>query len=176
MSYMDFIYNKAASLGLTSGEEEDARARRPLLLLAPLGTAVPDDGMLEYRTFQSAAELLTPVDGVVWLCAPEQLPKVKAVVSNADAFEFRPIVVFGVPSTEYDQSFGDATFGAERWAYTSVISALRESSDLEQLKKESAVLSKHDRERKQVSRADGTVRFHGNDAIRTAEEDDDGTE
>lgn len=171
MSMMNKLMEDARTLGIVSTETEDNRKDYAPLVVAPLGSAVPDDGFLNYVTFDTFREILEAAPGSVLLFRDDQAAKLKALCENADALEVSIQALYGLPATDYLRWFDEAVFAMPRLAYSPLVSELRENKTVLELRKAKEPVSVHQREVKQRTRGDGSVRYHdGEDDVGLAEE------
>lgn len=148
---------------------------KPTVLVAPLGSALPDDGIFEYVTFNSFSELLNVKHGAVVLFRDDQAGFLRILSEHHILFGLDVKPVYGVPNSAYEPWFDDATFGLPKLSYHPLVSEVRIARDVQSVQEANRPVSVVQKEEKQVQRADGSVRY--DDRIGVANEDmDDGIE
>lgn len=167
---MNTLYEHAKRLNLVASDEEELdRSSFQILLVAPLGTVVPDDGILRYVTVDSFRDVLNAESGSVILFRQDQGAMLSVLSGNADALSVDVQALFGVPGAEYTRWFEEATFSRPRLSYGPLVSELRESANLNKIQEDNRVKTVSERETARRTRGDGTVRYHEDDSIGVAE-------
>ena len=147
-------------------ESDVNKAKLPVLLVAPLGTAVPDDGVLDYQTIDTAAELLAMAGraGTVVLCRDDQVALLSVICQNAAVFGVQVKSIHGIPNTTYSPAYDEATFGCERIAYSPLISEINVAIDV-------AEIQEQNRAKSQIEKEEGTYVRKTGDVKRLKDED-----
>jgi hypothetical protein len=127
------------------------------LFVSPAGDDLPNDGTLNYVTLASVYDFKSYKEGDVVVVADEFVPELKCVVDNSGLFAVVLRVLTGVPNASANTDFDHATWKLEKVAYAPFISELSLQREVAQQEK-LATESRHDRERRQFTRADGTVK------------------
>lgn len=171
---LDQMYNSAIELGLVS-EPSDGKQKvlTQEIMVAPLGSSVPDDGFLTYSTVDTFRDILDALNGTVVLFRKDQQDLLAVLCSNASALSIGVQAVFGLPATDYEPWFTDATFGVARISYAPLLSSLREKLEVDTILKGKAERSTHEREVAQRTRKDGSVAYHDEDGIGLADSEHD---
>lgn len=169
----NFLYEKARQLGLTSDGDSDNgidRSDFQQLIVAPIGSSVPEDGLLSYVTVDSFKDILNAANNSVILFREDQAELLAVLCTNADALAVDLRAMFGIPSTEYDRWFESAVFNVAKVSYAPAISAIREATMVDELRAKDAPKSTHENEVVRRTRADGTTRYHDDDSIGLADD------
>lgn len=134
-------------------DEQDLK----LVMVAPFGDSLPDDGVLHYSVATSVRDLLEAQDGTVLLFEEKNLPLLEMLVKYQDEFSCRVKTLEGLPGSTYATWFTGATWTQDGVSYSGFLSelSLAASAERELLEKS---MTKHDRERAQYARKDGTVK------------------
>jgi len=180
---MDKLFHDAAEAGVIARVDENGKKEGlPPLFVAPLGTVVPDDGLLAYVTVDKFADIVSAEAGSVVLFRKDQARMLFILSQDADMFGFDVKALMGLPSTEYEQWFDEATFSRDKVSYAPLISEIRIADEVDAAKAANRIEgTTHLREQKRISRGDGSVRYHENigvykpeDAADVEEEDEAG--
>lgn len=168
----NFIFETARKFGLTADEQDDKLDRTGFqqLIVAPLGTSVPEDGLLTYVTVDTFKDILNTADNSVILFREDQAELLAILASNADALAVNLRALYGIPSTEYDRWFDSATFNVAKMSYAPTISAIREANVVNDLRVKEQPKSTHQNEVARRTRSDGSTRYHDDDSIGLANE------
>jgi hypothetical protein len=141
-------------------KEQDDAGVKPLFV-APAGFDLPKDGMLEYVTVATVYDFEKLEAGAVVMVGnePEQHSILKCVVDNSVLFGVSLRLLTGIPESQSDFEFDQLVWSLEQVAYAPLVSELslqKEARRQEQMSNE----SQHDKERRQFTRADGSVKPH----------------
>jgi len=169
MSHIDDIMHQAEELGVI--KRVDTEETRTVVLVAPLGSVVPDDGILSYSTFDSFSELLNASHGTVILFRPDQKKMLEILSAERETFGLEVKALFGVPGVLYEVWFEEATFGLTKLSYSPLVSEIRMAADVDALKRANEPVSVIEKEERQHRKADGSVRH--DQQIGVAREGDD---
>lgn len=168
---MEQLYQTAVSSGLIQTDNTDAqRAQYPTIFVAPLGTSLPEDGMLSYVTVDKFVDVLSHPAGTVVLFRKDQERLLSVLCVDADVFERDVHAVYGVPGVEYERWFEEATFSKPRISYAPLISEIRTSNEIEAAKSAAQPRTVAEREDARTLNKHGDVRTHDEDAIGLATE------
>lgn len=132
-------------------------ATKRVFLVCPACEEAPADGVLSYVTVESIYDVKDTPDRSVMMFADPAVPVLALLAANQGLFEVELRYLSGVPGASYTHAFDSAAWNLERVAYATLVSDLRAAADHEQQLR-AQNMSVHDRERKQVARADGTVK------------------
>lgn len=168
---MEHLYQTAVASGLIhSDAKESDRVEYPTIFVAPLGVAVPDDGMLTYVTVDKFQDLLQHPAGTVVLFREDQGRLLAVLCQDSDVFERDVHAVYGLPGTEYPRWFEEATFAKPRVSYAPLISEIRTAREIEQVRSAAAPKTVAQREDERILTKTGEVRSHDDDSIGIASE------
>lgn len=135
------------------------KPKYPVIFVAPLGTAVPDDGIFSYTTINSLRDLGTVEDRSVILFGHDQEQMLRVLSQNDGLFHVAVQSLFGVPGSDYLPWFDDAAFGLDRIAYGAFVAELRAAKETsEQLAARER--SGTDVEASRYTTASGKVRYN----------------
>lgn len=114
-----------------SSPDEDLGVSAKTLYLCPAVAKLPDDGLLNYVTFEAFGDLLALPERSVVLLRPDQFRFVKVVEAygNTVGLDFK--ILTGVAEADYSVAFDDATWSFERIAYAPFIADLTNTLTLE---------------------------------------------
>lgn len=154
---------------------EAAKAKLPVLLVAPLGTAVPDDGVLDYQTIDNASDMFAVAGraGMVVLCRDDQIELLDVVCQNASVFGIQVKSIHGIPNTTYTPAYDEATFGCERIAYSPLISEINVAMDVAAIQEENRTKSQIEKEESTYVRKTGDVKRLKDDDVSVGLDDED---
>lgn len=142
------------------------------ILIMPAGREIPNDGFLDYRVVTSVSEAVSVPEGTVLVFGEPEVRLLSMIVDNADLFGYSMKILAGVPEVTYGQWWDTTTWKLEKISYPAFISELSLEGQLASERKKSN-MTKGDRERAQVTRADGTVKdFVDYDLVGTDNGDD----
>lgn len=102
----------------------------PVIFVAPLGNAVPDDGVFKYTTIDNLSQLSTVGERDVVLFSEDQAEMLSVLCKHSESFGLAVETLFGVPGSDYAVWFEDATFASERIAYGAFVAELRSAADI----------------------------------------------
>lgn len=141
-----------------------------IILVCPAATDLPDDGFLHYSAGADIKAILATPDGAVLVFGEHQSRLLKMLVEFQDEFGSRVKVLEGVPDAPYNPWFNSIVWSQDKVSYSGLLS---EISIAEAQKREDADdPSAYEKEAKQYTRANGTVKDQDNFHI--AGEDEDG--
>lgn len=172
---LETMYQRAKALGVIQqdGEQID-KSDFQLILVAPLGTSVPEDGLMSYVTVDTFKDILSANSGSVVLFREDQAEKLALLCANADALECEIQALYGLPGTVYDRWFEEASYNAERISYAPLVAKIRDDAEVQQIQDAKLVKSRHEIEVKQRTNKRGRVRYN-DDSIGIVDDDDDET-
>lgn len=166
------LYQTAIAGGLINvgDEASNARDEYPVLFVAPLGSMLPDDGQLNYKTFDKFGEILEFEIGSVVLFREDQAKLLAVLSVDSDVFERNVHALYGLPSTEYGRWFEEATFGKPRVSYGPLVSEIRTSNEVAAAKAANEPRTVVEREDARILTGSGKVRTYDDDSIGLASE------
>lgn len=168
---MEQLYQAAVSGGLINGGQGDGvKPEYPTLFVAPLGNSLPDDGILAYKTIDRFSDIVGFSAGTVVLFREDQARLLSVLCTDADVFEFDVHAVYGLPGAEYGRWFEEACFSKPRVSYAPLISEIRISREVDDLRAANAPKTVTEREDDRILTSEGKVRTHDEDAIGLATE------
>lgn len=168
---METLYQTALASGLIQADGTEAqRASYPTIFVGPLGAAVPEDGMLNYVTVDKFVDVLSHPAGTVVLFRKDQERLLSVLCVDSDVFERDVHAVYGLPGTEYERWFEEATFQKPRVSYAPLISEIRTSNEVQAAKSAAQPRTVAEREDARTLNKHGQVRTHDEDSIGLAEE------
>jgi hypothetical protein len=129
------------------------------ILVAPNGSELHSDGVLKYIPVVDVSNLIDVGEGSVLVFEERDQRLLQMFVQNCDLFGYSLKTLVGIPNVNYGQWWDTSTWQLERVSYPAFISELSIESQLA-AEHAAANLTKHDRERAQVTRSDGTVKDH----------------
>lgn len=122
-------------LDIYSSQNEDAEADRNVelktLYLCPAVSKLPDDGLLNYVTFEVFSDLLSLPERHVVMVRPDQFRFLKVVETYGATIGLDFKVLTGIAEADYSVAFDDATWSFERIAYAPFIADLTNTVTLE---------------------------------------------
>jgi len=138
-------------------EREDKRADVPRRLIAPEPNVIPEDGVVSFVVVETIADVLAAPLQSVLLFAEDKTTLLECLVEYAELFGFIPFVLSGLPTADYNAQFESKTYSLERVAYPTLVNEVIEAKRVrDALISENE--SSHDRERKQFTRRDGSIK------------------
>lgn len=169
---IEHLYQTAIAGGLIKTEDEESLAKDeyPVLFVAPLGTSLPDDGQLAYKTFDKFGEILEFEVGSVVLFREDQARLLAVLSLDSDVFERSVHALHGLPGVEYGRWFDEATFGKPKVSYGPLVSEIRTSNEVAAAKSANAPKTVVEREDARVLTNTGKVRTYDDDSIGLASE------
>lgn len=148
--------------GLIADPNRPAVASKlPSLFIAPLGSEVPDDGILDYVTVDAAIDLLSASsDGktTVVLVREDQKELIRVICENDHVLGINVFAMYGVPGSTYSPWFDEVTFAKERVSYSPFVSELRIISDVATLVEANRDKSTLEKEQKTYTKKSGLVK------------------
>lgn len=122
-------------LDIYSSQNEEAEADQNVepktLYLCPAVSKLPDDGLLNYVTFEVFGDLLALPERSVVLVRPDQFRFLKVVETHGATVGLDFKVLTGIAEADYSAAFDDATWSFERIAYAPFIADLTNTLTLE---------------------------------------------
>lgn len=133
--------------------EEDLK----LVMVAPAGDALPDDGVLHYSVATNVSDLINAKDGGILLFEEKKAPLLEMLVKYQTEFDCRVKTLEGLPNSTYASWFTGITWTQDGVSYAGFLSelSLAASAERELIEKN---MSKHDKEKQQYTRSNGTVK------------------
>lgn len=161
ISYEDVNMDIAAQVALREAQafNNDEKNEVRQLFVCPSADKVPDDGILTYVTMESIYDVRDFGAGVVVMVSPDRSEALSLLVSNVPIFKVRMIVLTGVPGCEYTPEFDRATWSCEKASYAAIVSEINDARVTQQAAADEKS-TKHQREKKAFTRADGTIKSH----------------
>lgn len=170
---LETMYQRAKALGIVRDDDNDVdRSGFQLILVAPLGSTVPDDGLMKYLTVDTFKDILEAPSGSVILFREDQADRLALLCSNADVLECEVQSLYGLPGTNYERWFEEATYETERISYAPLVSNVRENIEVQQIQEARAPKSRTEIEVKQRTNKHGRVKYD-DDSIGIVGEDPD---
>lgn len=132
----------------------------PERLICPAGETVPEDGVVQFVTVETLADVLVerPANTVI-MFRDDQHDLVKCLIEYSALFGCEPVILSGVPSVTYSGEFDKITWSVQRLAYHTIVNDLlevqRRNRDMQSEIKASSV---GERERASFTRKDGSVK------------------
>lgn len=157
---MNTIYESAKMLGIVSQDDKVDTSHFQHIIVAPLGNAVPEDGILSYVSINNFRDILDAPNGSVLLFREDQADKLAALCANQHPLEVSVQAMYGIPGVTYERWFDESVYACPRLSYSPTISEIRESRDVAMLQEASRERSVHDKETAHRTRRDGSVRYH----------------
>lgn len=166
------LYQTAIAGGLIRTDDDETKKieEYPVIFVAPLGTVVPDDGQLSYKTFDKFGEILDFETGTVILFREDQAKLLSILCVDAAVFERDVHVLYGLPNTEYGRWFDEVTFGRAKVSYGPLVSEIRTSNEVAAAKAANEPKTVTEREDARILTGDGRVRSYDGDSIGIATE------
>lgn len=129
-----------------------------VIFVAPLGAAIPEDGVFNYTTVNNLSDIgAVPARSVI-LFGEDQNEALAVLAKHCDLFHRSVQMLFGVPGSDYGPWFDDATFSLERIAYGAFVAELRAASEIaKQTRADERSGTKVESDR--YTRANGDVRY-----------------
>lgn len=131
------------------------------VLVAPMPSVVHEDGLIVSRVCVATADILAAAEGEVLLFPESASELLRMVVEYREVFGLHIVVMLGLPDADYAPWFDGIVWGIDSVSYSSVVSELSVERDAIQKAAEKKK-SQFEREREQISRADGSVRANDN--------------
>lgn len=170
---VNLLYENAKAMGLVDGVPKIDRSGFQNLIVAPLGTSVPEDGFLSYVTINTFRDILSAANMSVVLFREDQADLLVLLCGNGDTLGCSVQAMYGVPTASYDRWFDEATFSVPRLSYSPTISEIRESQMVSEIRETNRPKTVIEKEVARRTRADGSVRYHDDDSIGVVESGDD---
>lgn len=163
MSATDFL-NAYRSSGLLSdpNKEDKIDLVLPLVLVSPLGTSVPNDGLLEYATFDSAKDFLGLAEHTrarIVLAREDQSDLLRVLCDNSELLDIEIKAVYGVPECDYRPWFDEVTFHKERLSYSPFVSEMRIAKDVAEMQEKERPKTVVEKEESTFIRKKGGVKL-----------------
>lgn len=133
----------------------------PSLFLSPIGTEIPEDGILEYITVDTALDLLSAAGTgrtTVVLIREDQKDMVRVVCEHDHVLGVNVFAMFGVPASVYNPWFDEVTFAKERVSYSPFVSELRIVKDVASQVEANRPKTTMEREQNTYTRKNGSVK------------------
>lgn len=106
-------FQAESALNAKPPKEADSR-----VFIAPSSDVLPDDGVFDYVEVSSVKGLVSEFQpNVVLMFKPENLRLVDMMMKYADIVGLTPVVMQGLPRSNYSAEWDDATFAAAKVAY-----------------------------------------------------------
>lgn len=169
---MEQLYQTAVAGGLISNEDVEGKLREsfPVIFVAPLGSVLPDDGQLSYKTFDKFGEILDFEVGTVILFREDQARLLGVLCIDSDVFERNVHALYGIPGADYGRWFEEVTFGKARVSYGPLVSEIRTSNEVAAARAANETKTVAEREDARVLTSKGKVRTYDEDSIGLASE------
>lgn len=161
MSAVDFLTAFREEGIVPDPNKSPEPGKLPILFVAPLGSVVPDDGVLNYLTLDTAVQFFTAASldkTDVVLVREDQAQLLRAICENSAVFGIEIKTLYGVPESDYKVWFDEATFGTDRISYSPFVSELRIAHDVVDMQERSREKSVIEREESTFVRKTGLVK------------------
>lgn len=138
--------------------EKRARDRdKKLVLIAPAGEELPNDGFLNYATAGDVQSIVNAQDGSVLLFSEKHSRLLEMLIEYQEEFGVVVKTLIGLPGAKYEPWFDSKSWSQDDVSYSGLLSEMSIAEEHRALKRESERTT-HDVERSQYSRNDGTVK------------------
>lgn len=156
---MDLRTTARELLSLPEAEQEEIDLK--VLFVAPAPRELPQDGTLKYEILTGIYDFGHVEARSCLLIADDMFEVVELVSKHPVIFGVRMIRLDGIPNANYSVGFDSAVWNVDRIAYNALISEINMVRDAEEA---TAIgnMTVHDHERKQFTRADGSVKDNSN--------------
>lgn len=142
------------------------------IFIAPLGDAVPEDGVLAYQVVVDVKDVINATENAaVLLFGRESLTVAEMLVKYSVLFKLHPVVLAGIPGSEYGAEWDAITWMLDKASYSTLLSELALSERVDEERRLSS-RSDHDVERDKITRADGTVKEYTSFDLNHPDEED----
>lgn len=142
------------------------------IFIAPLGDTVPEDGVLVYQVVVGVKDILHAAENAaVLLFDKDSFTVAEMLVKYSALFELHPVVLAGIPGSEYGVEWDAITWMLDKASYSTLLSELALSQRVDE-ERRLANRSDHDVERDKVLRADGTVKEYTSFDLNRPDEED----
>lgn len=151
-------------------------SKLPSLFIGPLGSEMPEDGLLEYATFDTAIDLLSAAGhgkAVIMMVREDQQELVKVVCESDHVLGVNVFVMYGIPGSTYAPWFDEVTFSKEKVSYSPFVSELRIISDVTKAVEANREKSTLEKEQTSYTKRNGTVKSIKPSQVSVGEDIDD---
>lgn len=127
--------------------------------VGPATDELPDDGFLNYVVVATVEDLANVPDRSVLLFKPTEYRVLECLVKYADVFDAELFHIIGVPRAEYTPQWDELVWSLTKVSYGPFVSEL---SIADQTRQQLALSNEtaHNKEKRQFTRADGSVKKH----------------
>lgn len=147
----------------------------PMVIVSPLGTSVPDDGLLEYATFDTAKDFIGLADKTrarIVLVREDQQELLRVMCEYGDVLGLEVKAMYGTPECDYRPWFDEVTFSKERISYSPFVSEMRIAKDVAAMQERERVKSVVEKEEGTFVRKKGGVKSIDPNRIAVGMDDD----
>lgn len=144
-------------------------SERKIVFVMPSTGSLPDDGVLVYSVLESIYDWKSTIPGSVVQVPSDKIDLLVLTVENQIVFGVSLKALTGVPTADYDLPFDQAIWSLDRVSYAPLLSELALDLEVER-QTEIANETQHDRERRQVTRSDGSIKEHTTFALAGADD------
>jgi len=155
-------------IGLKMKEKEEGEFK--IILVAPANSELPDDGFLNYSLASDVKSLLATNDGDVLVVDESANRILKMLIEYQDEFGSRVKVLEGLPNADYAPWFNSLVWSQDKVSYSGLLSEMSIADEMKSGDKESV----YEKESKQYTRADGSVKSQDNFSMAGEDEDEGG--
>lgn len=160
---------------MDEAEKDDKQVKLPVITVGPLGSAIPDDGILEYFTFDGLADFIKHANSPtsVVLVRNDQIGFLSAFCGARAKLGYEVNAVYGLPAVEYSPAFDEAIFGVARISYSPLISEMNIAIDVLTMQERNREKSDIEKEESRFIRKSGKIKEVDSDDIAVGDEEDD---
>lgn len=146
-----------AEYELDAVEKRTRDRDKKLVLIAPAGEELPNDGFLSYATAGDVQAIVNAQSGSVLLFAEKHSRLLEMLIEYQDEFGVAVKTLVGLPGVKYEPWFESKSCSQDDVSYSSLLSEMSIAEEHRALTREKDRTT-HDVERSQYSRSDGTVK------------------
>lgn len=167
---MDLRTTAQELLSLPEKEEEELDLK--ILFVAPAPREMPEDGVLHYEVLTDVYDFDRIEARSCVLIADDVLDVAELVAKHPVLFGVRMVRLDGIPGANYSVEFESSVWNTDRVAYNALISEINMVKEAEEAASINSA-SVHDLEKKQYTRANGTVKDNTNFVLSDDSESED---
>lgn len=146
-----------AEYELDAVEKRTRNRDKKLVLIAPAGEEMPNDGFLNYATVGDVQAIVNAQSGSVLLFAEKHSRLLEMLIEYQDEFGVTVKTLVGLPGVKYEPWFESKSWSQDDVSYSSLLSEMSIAEEHRAFAREKERTT-HDVERSQYSRNDGTVK------------------
>lgn len=155
-------------IGLKMKEQEESEFK--IILVAPANGELPNDGFLTYNLASDVKSLLAANDGDVLVIDQSANRILKMLIEYQDEFGCRVKVLEGLPNADYAPWFNSIVWSQDKISYSGLLSEMSIADEMKPARDESV----YEKESKQYTRANGSVKSQDNFSMAGEDEESDG--